>query len=59
MISGGKNKVLINDDLFYNSELRKALKLLLFKSDALPVESTAMVRNILGIKTLLNIDLNG
>lgn len=59
MISGGKNKVLINDDLFYNSELRKALKLLLFKSDALPVESTAMDRNILGIKTLLNIDLNG
>lgn len=51
--------MLINDDLFYNSELRKALKLLLFKSDALPLESTAMDRNILGIKTLLNIDLNG
>lgn len=59
MISGEKHKVLINDDLFYNAELRKALKLLLFKSDAYPVESTVMVRNILGIKTLLNTDLNG
>lgn len=54
MISGEKNKVLINDDLFYNAELRKGLKLLLFKSDAFPDESTVMVRNISGIKTLLN-----
>lgn len=56
MISGEKNKMLINDDLFYNAELRKALKLLLFKSNAFPIESTVMVRNILRTKTLLNTD---